>query len=120
MYEDLKFRIDQCRASAPNITNHDVLSKCRAAAAQQGNGRVRTIDHSRKKKSTPELGRGGRGIKWSDLQAALLTATDAHWQEEHGTWKITGGTDLDGDPLIVTVVVTLSGDDVYVWTSFAP
>jgi hypothetical protein len=120
MNEDLQYLIERCRESAPDLTNHDVLAKCRAAAEQKGNGRVRTIAHSRKKKSNPELGSGGRGVKWSDLQAALLTATDALWQEDHGTWKIIGGTDLDGDPLILAVVVDRQGDDVYVWTTFAP
>ncbi len=46
-----------------------------------------------------------RRIHASDLTAALRTATGAEHQPENHTWKVGGGRDLDGDPLVVVVVV---------------
>lgn len=118
MHEDLKYLADRCRSSAQHLTSDKVLSICRSAAKQQGNGRVRTIGHSRKKQGAPWQDAGGRNIQWIDLREALLTAANASWQEEKGTWKLTGGRDIDGDPLTVAVVVALDMEDVYVWTAF--
>jgi hypothetical protein len=56
--------------------------------------------------------------KWADFQSALMTAVEATWQEEHGTWKLTGGVDRDGEPLTVPIVVLIDTEDVYVWTGF--
>ena len=39
----------------------------------------------------------------ADVQNALLTATSAFWQVEHGSWKVVGGVDLDGDDLDVAL-----------------
>jgi hypothetical protein len=47
-----------------------------------------------------------------------MTAVEATWQEEHGTWKLTGGVDRDGEPLTVPIVVLIDTEDVYVWTGF--
>lgn len=118
MNGDLTHLIGRCRSSAQHLTSDKVLSICRAAAEQQGNGRVRTTQHSRSKRVAPWQGASGRNISWSDLREALLTAADASWQEEHGTWRLTGGRDIDGDALTVAVVVALGMDDVYVWTAF--
>jgi hypothetical protein len=49
-----------------------------------------------------------------------LSATEATWQEDHGRWKLTGGSDDDGEPLTAIVIVTLDSEDVYVWNAFAP
>jgi hypothetical protein len=47
-----------------------------------------------------------RGAVLADVQNALLTASYARWQEEHGSWRITGGVDLDGDDLSVAIEFT--------------
>jgi len=49
-----------------------------------------------------------RGAVLADVQNALLTATRASWQSEHGSWKVVGGIDLDGDGL--DVALELTGD----------
>jgi hypothetical protein len=115
MHENL---ITLCRISAPQLTSDDVLAKCRAAAEQIGQGRIRTTRHSREKANDPGLCSKGRSIDWVGFQAALRSATAATWQEQHGTWMLAGGTSLDGDPLSVAVVVTVQSDDVHVWTAF--
>jgi len=47
-----------------------------------------------------------RGAVLADVQSALLTATRASWQQEHSSWRVTGGSDLDGDDLTVAVEFT--------------
>ena len=47
-----------------------------------------------------------RGAVLADVQNALLTATRASWQSEHGSWKVVGGIDLDGDGLDVALEFT--------------
>lgn len=111
MREDLKYLLDVCRASAASFQGTEVLAKCRAAAEQKGRGRVRTTQHSRDRMRE-------RGVKWLDLKIALETATAAQWQDEHGTWKVTGGTDVQGDPLTTAMVVVCESEDVYLWTLF--
>ena len=54
-----------------------------------------------------DLSRAG-GIRARDVEEAVRTATAAAWQPDRGTWKLTGGMDLDGDPL--TVVVAIDDD----------
>jgi len=47
-----------------------------------------------------------RGAVLRDVQSALLTATRATWQAEHGSWKVSGGLDLDGEELVVAIEFT--------------
>ena len=47
-----------------------------------------------------------RGAVLADVRNALLTATGAFWQVEHGSWKVIGGVDLDGDGLDVALEFT--------------
>jgi hypothetical protein len=54
-----------------------------------------------------DLSRAG-GIRARDVDEAVRTAMTAIWQADRGTWKLIGGTDLDGDPL--TVVVAIDDD----------
>ena len=49
-----------------------------------------------------------RGAVLADVQNALLTASRASWQQEHSSWRVAGGVDLDGDDL--TVAIELTGD----------
>ncbi len=46
-----------------------------------------------------------RGATMADVIKALRTATAARWQEDHGTWLATGGTDVDGDDLSVACTI---------------
>ncbi len=46
-----------------------------------------------------------RRIHARDIDAALLSATSAHYQANRDTWKVLGGCDLDGDALAVVVAV---------------
>ena len=116
MMDDSSRLIEKSRSSAKKLTSDNVLKKCIKAAERRGAGRVRTILHSKNKSKSPAF--GGRSIKWADFQSALLTAVKAMWQEEHGTWKLTGGVDRDGEPLNVAVIVLIDTEDIYVWTGF--
>jgi len=44
-----------------------------------------------------------RGALAEDVTNAAWTATTATLQEDKGTWRVEGGTDLDGDPLCLVV-----------------
>ena len=46
-----------------------------------------------------------RGVTIQDVKSAMESATRATWDDAEETWKVSGGTDLDGDPLILCVVV---------------
>lgn len=46
-----------------------------------------------------------RGVQPADLASAIETATHADWSEEHGSWTLSGGVDLDGDPLRVAIFI---------------
>ena len=116
MRDDLSSLLEKSRNSAKKLTSEDVLQKCIEAAEQKGAGRVRRIFHSQSKSKSPAF--GGRSIKWADFQSALISAVEATWQEEHGTWKLSGGVDRDGESLTVPVVVLIDTEDVYVWTGF--
>lgn len=56
-----------------------------------------------------------RGASTDDVCNALLTATDAAHEPEKDRWKVTGGTDLDGDALKVVVAIEA---DVIIVTLF--
>ena len=53
-----------------------------------------------------------RGVEPEDVCNALVTATGATPEPERDRWKVTGGTDLDGDGL--TVVVAIEADVIIV------
>lgn len=53
-----------------------------------------------------------RGAVPDDVRNALITATAAIWQPTEGTWKVTGGVDLEGDEL--TACVDIMADVVVV------
>jgi hypothetical protein len=57
-----------------------------------------------------------RAAQTLDVCEAVLSATEANWSEEEGTWKLTGGKDLDGD--VLDVVVVIAGNEVSVVTVF--
>ena len=56
-----------------------------------------------------------RGASTDDVCNALLTAKRAAYEPERDRWKINGGTDLDGDTLVVVVAIAA---DVVVVTLF--
>jgi hypothetical protein len=45
-----------------------------------------------------------RGAKYHDIKSAILSAKAAE-KQPNGSWRLTGGTDLDGDDLTVAIVV---------------
>jgi len=118
MNDDLTYLMQQCRASACQLTDGEVLAKVRAAAEQKGQGRIRTTKYFRQKMEAPPL--GGRSVSWSDIRAVALSATGATWQEDHGRWMLIGGVDRDGAPLTGIYIVISDSDDVYVWNAFTP
>ena len=71
-------------------------------------GRIIFTAHAAKRMST-------RGATARDVQTALVSATDATWQQDRENWRVSGGVDLDGDEL--TVIVDLEAD-VIVGTIF--
>jgi hypothetical protein len=56
-----------------------------------------------------------RGASTDDVCNALLTAKEAAHDPERDRWKVSGGTDLDGDALKVMVAIEA---DVIVVTLF--
>ena len=46
-----------------------------------------------------------RGVTESDVRQAMMSATGAEWDSEKETWRLTGGTDLEAEGLIVCVAV---------------
>lgn len=55
-----------------------------------------------------------RNILAEDVNNAAFTATSAKLQEEHGTWRLEGGRDLDGD--LVVLVVAPRDDGTFIVT----
>jgi hypothetical protein len=56
-----------------------------------------------------------RGATRGDVKNALRSSRGSEWQPDHQTWKVTGGTDLDGDDLTCAVDIE---DDIIVVTIF--
>lgn len=48
--------------------------------------------------------RGQRKLSRADVRNALAGATQAEFQTDKGRWKVTGGVDLDGEPVAIVVV----------------
>lgn len=57
-----------------------------------------------------------RNVQIADVYQSLQTAKEARWQEDHGTWKLVGGLDMDGDELVLAVAIR--DHDVKVVTVF--
>lgn len=57
-----------------------------------------------------------RGVRAGDIRHALLSATSAIPGDRPDRWVISGGTDIDGDPL--TLVVRLIQPGLYVVTVY--
>jgi hypothetical protein len=53
-----------------------------------------------------------RGVRRGDITSALKTARSAIYTAERDTWRLEGGKDLDGDPLVVVVSLESWGDVV--------
>jgi len=53
-----------------------------------------------------------RRVTDPDIYRAMLTATAALWQADHGNWRVEGGVDTDGDEL--TVICDIEADVVVV------
>lgn len=56
-----------------------------------------------------------RNARAADVRNAIRTATSAR-RRENGSWKLTGGKDIDGDDL--DFAVDISGDSVRIVTIF--
>ena len=56
-----------------------------------------------------------RGVTERDLRRALQTATTASYQDDRENWRVDGGTDIDGDDLMLICDL---GVDVIVVTLF--
>jgi hypothetical protein len=61
-------------------------------------GRLEISGHARKRMYQ-------RGAQRADVENAIVTATAAKWQPEHGTWLLRNGVDCDGDELLVAVAL---------------
>jgi hypothetical protein len=83
----------------------DILDEIKDLAARD---RISIRFHARQRM-------GERGATYEDVKRALVTARRAVWQDDHGTWRVVGGVDLDGDELQVAVDVQA---DVIVVTVF--
>jgi hypothetical protein len=57
-----------------------------------------------------------RCVQARDVKSAVTSATGAQWKVKDQSWKLTGGTDFDGDQL--DVAVTIDGTYVCVVTVF--
>jgi hypothetical protein len=53
MKEHLDYLMRKCRDSAPHLTGEQVIAKCRAAARQEGQARIRTTFYVRRKMNEP-------------------------------------------------------------------
>jgi len=47
-----------------------------------------------------------RGVAEADVRSAMMTAKNAAWDGSRETWRMTGGTDLDENELVVCVAVS--------------
>ncbi len=50
---------------------------------------------------------GGRNVRIQDLEAAIGSATTAthQFEENEHRWRLSGGADLEGDPLDIVVAI---------------
>jgi hypothetical protein len=55
-----------------------------------------------------------RNATVSDIRNAILTAKIATWREDDRSWRLSGGTDIDGDHL--DVAVGIEGNEVRIIT----
>ena len=79
------------------------------AAAAARHGQLRITGHARDR--MPQ-----RNATLEDIETAVCSATAAKHDPEKGTWKLTGGADIDGDSL--DVCVAIEGNVVRVVTLF--
>jgi len=50
-----------------------------------------------------------RNVSMRDVLTALRSATQARYDDERATWKLTGGQDVDGDGLDVVIKTPTPG-----------
>jgi hypothetical protein len=84
------------------VTDAEALEEIQRLA---GLGRVVYTKHARDRMSD-------RGATARDVRKALLSATDATYQADRQNYRVSGGTDTDGDDL--TVIVDLEADVIVV------
>ncbi len=46
-----------------------------------------------------------RNVTGGDILSAIATATTAAYQADRDTWKVSGGTDTDGEDLTLAVAI---------------
>jgi hypothetical protein len=77
-------------------------------AARAGMLKFSEIHYERERKDE-------RKIYRPDVAHAVRSATHALWQPDHGTWKLTGGTNRQGEPIVVCVGIAWVVTVVTVW-----
>ena len=82
-------------ADAPDLGPHEALVRARAAAKYR---QIHLTGHA-----VDQM--GDRNVQASDLRHAIVTATSAKWQADHGTWLLTGGRDTEGAGLTIAVAI---------------
>jgi hypothetical protein len=89
------------------VTPQEALALAQGAARL---GQVRLTEHARERALE-------RGVQRCDLESAVRTSMSAVWSAEHGSWRLSGGVDLDGEALAVAVAI--DGTVVKVITVFS-
>jgi len=87
------------------------MSPAAALEAAKKAAQYRQLRHTRhaSRDRMPE-----RGAQARDVECAVKTATSATWRPSDSSWRLSGGTDLDGQPL--DVAVAIEGNTVRVIT----
>ena len=78
-----------------SVDEKSILKLCSGAANR---GRLRLTNHAIERMEE-------RNATIDDIESAVSSATSATHDTERGTWKLTGGSDVDGDTLTVCVAV---------------
>lgn len=84
----------------------EILADAKRAA---GLGQVRLTRHAEQRMDE-------RCITVGDVLSALKSARQARYQPDRGTWKLTGGKDIDGDD--TDVVIEMPNPNVVVVSVF--
>jgi len=79
----------------------DVLSQLREAVRQH---RLILCKHVRDRMRDRDWD-NPNGISPGDIEEAILTAKGATYQPGRDTWKVTGGTDLGGEPMTLAAAL---------------
>lgn len=90
----------------PDIGESEALEVARAAARY---GQFTFVGHAMRRMEE-------RQVRAHDVREAILTAKSVVWREDDGTWRLSGGHDIEGAEL--DVAVAIKGNTVRVITVF--